>query len=121
MCQLLGMNSNQPASLAFSLEGFVRRGGQTDEHRDGWGIAFFEGRQCRVLRDEQPSCQSQLADRMRRHPVKSRTVIAHIRKATQGQVGLSNCHPFSRRLWGRNWVFAHNGDLKQFAPRLNGR
>jgi predicted glutamine amidotransferase len=47
-------------------------------------------------------------------------VIAHIRKATQGRVALENTHPFVRELWGRYWVFAHNGDLKDFAPRLHG-
>jgi glutamine amidotransferase len=25
-----------------------------------------------------------------------------------------------RELWGRYWVFAHNGDLKDFQPRLHG-
>ena len=25
-----------------------------------------------------------------------------------------------RELWGRYWVFAHNGDLKDYAPRLHG-
>jgi predicted glutamine amidotransferase len=120
MCQLLGMNCNTPASLEFSLEGFVRRGGQTDEHRDGWGIAYFEDDACRVLRDDGPSYCSPLADRMRRDPVKSRNVIAHIRKATQGAVELSNCHPFTRTLWGRNWVYAHNGDLKTPHLPLNG-
>jgi predicted glutamine amidotransferase len=24
-----------------------------------------------------------------------------------------------RELWGRYWVFAHNGDLKDFRPRLH--
>ncbi len=33
---------------------------------------------------------------------------------------LENCHPFVRELWGRYWVFAHNGDLKEFAPVLHG-
>ncbi|HQX68168.1 MAG TPA: class II glutamine amidotransferase, partial [Ottowia sp.] len=33
---------------------------------------------------------------------------------------LENCHPFVRELWGRYWVFAHNGDLKDYAPRLHG-
>jgi predicted glutamine amidotransferase len=46
-------------------------------------------------------------------------VVAHIRKATQGEVALENCHPFVRELWGRYWVFAHNGDLKDFQPRLH--
>ena len=46
-------------------------------------------------------------------------VIAHLRKATVGAVALQNCHPFVRELWGRYWVFAHNGDLKDYAPRLH--
>jgi glutamine amidotransferase len=57
---------------------------------------------------------------VRRYPIKSDNVIAHIRKATQGRVALENTHPFVRELWGRYWVFAHNGDLKGFAPRLHG-
>jgi predicted glutamine amidotransferase len=48
---------------------------------------------------------------VRRYPIKSTHVIAHIRKATQGEIRLENCHPFRRELWGRYWVFAHNGDL----------
>jgi predicted glutamine amidotransferase len=36
-------------------------------------------------------------------------------------IALENCHPFVRECWGQNWVFAHNGDLKEFAPNLTGR
>ena len=35
-------------------------------------------------------------------------------------MALQNCHPFVRELWGRYWVFAHNGNLKDFHPRLHG-
>ena len=42
MCQLLGMNCNVPTDICFSFAGFHRRGGSTDHHADGWGIAFFE-------------------------------------------------------------------------------
>ncbi|MFT4174019.1 MAG: class II glutamine amidotransferase [Rhodocyclaceae bacterium] len=120
MCQLLGMNCNKPAAITFSFEGFCRRGGITGEHADGWGIAFFEDRGCRLFIDEQASCCSPLAEMIRNYPIKSRNVIAHIRKATQGVVALQNCHPFQRELWGRHWIFAHNGDLKGFDPRLGG-
>ena len=58
---------------------------------------------------------------MRNYPIKSRNVIAHIRKATQGKISLENAHPFSRELWGRQWIFAHNGDLHDFNPTLSGR
>jgi glutamine amidotransferase len=57
---------------------------------------------------------------IRHYPIHSTHVIAHIRKATQGRVALENTHPFVRELWGRYWVFAHNGDLRGFRPRLHG-
>jgi predicted glutamine amidotransferase len=119
MCQLLGMNCNKPTDVTFSFAGFRQRGGRTDEHSDGWGIAFFEGIGLRHFVDHQPACDSPVAELIRRYPIKSRHVIAHIRKATQGEIALQNCHPFVRELWGRYWVFAHNGDLQDFHPRLH--
>ncbi|MDO8276790.1 MAG: class II glutamine amidotransferase [Burkholderiaceae bacterium] len=119
MCQLLGMNCNTPTDVMFSFTGFAERGGHTDHHGDGWGIAFFEGAGLRHFVDHQPASESPVAGLIRRYPIKSRNVIAHIRRATQGAVALENCHPFVRELWGRYWVFAHNGDLKDFDPRLH--
>ncbi|MBD2775436.1 class II glutamine amidotransferase [Iningainema tapete] len=116
MCQLLGMNCNTPTDICFSFEGFAARGGKTDDHRDGWGIAFFEGKGYRILLDDKPSVISPIAELVRRYPIHSTHVIAHIRKATQGKIALENCHPFRRELWGRYWVFAHNGDLPGFQP-----
>ena len=117
MCQLLGMNCNVPTDICFSFEGFATRGGKTDDHKDGWGIAFFEGKGCRIFLDAKPSIASPIADVVRDYPIHSTHVIAHIRKATQGEVALLNCHPFQRELWGRYWVFAHNGDLRDFSPQ----
>lgn len=120
MCQLLGMNCNVPTDIVFSFTGFAKRGGQTDEHKDGWGIAFFEGAGVRLFVDHESAVSSPIAGLIQRYPIKSKNVLAHIRKATQGQIALENCHPFVRELWGRYWVFAHNGDLKNFAPTLHG-
>lgn len=120
MCQLLGMNSNVPTDICFSFEGFCARGGKTDEHRDGWGIAFFEDLGCRIFLDDNPSINSPIAQLVKQYPIKSKNVIAHIRKATQGEIGLENCHPFQRELWGNYWVFAHNGNLDNFEPKLRG-
>ncbi|WP_054285880.1 class II glutamine amidotransferase [Gulbenkiania mobilis] len=121
MCQLLGMNCNTPTDILFSFEGFHRRGGLTDHHADGWGIAFFEDKGVRLYIDDKPSVASPVADLVRRYPIKSENVIAHIRKATQGEVRLANCHPFMREAWGQYWIFAHNGDLKAFTPPVGGR
>lgn len=120
MCQLLGMNCNVPTDICFSFEGFCARGGRTDEHRDGWGIAFFEGKGCQIFIDVKPSITSPIAELVRSYPIHSTHVIAHIRKATFGEVVLENCHPFRRELWGRYWVFAHNGDLPDFYPENAG-
>ena len=114
------MNCNVPTDIVFSFTGFAHRGGRTDTHHDGWGIAFFEGAGVRHFVDHQAAIASPIAELIKRYPIKSTNVIAHIRKATQGEVALENCHPFVRELWGRYWVFAHNGDLKDYAPRLHG-
>lgn len=114
------MNCNTPTDICFSFTGFQARGGATDVHSDGWGIAFFEGKGTRLFLDPQPSCSSPVAKLVGSYPIRSKNVIAHIRKATQGSVGLENTHPFIRELWGRYWIFAHNGNLINFAPDLDG-
>lgn len=139
MCQLLGMNCNTPTDINFSFSGFSRRAGITDDHSDGWGIAFFEGlpdqkkvfdstldnahqaadKGLRLMVDSLPASQSPIARLVCEYPIRSRNVIAHIRKATQGVVALQNCHPFVRELWGHYWVFAHNGNLVDFHPNLH--
>lgn len=120
MCQLLGMNCNVPTDIGFSFAGFRKRGGLTDHHEDGFGIAFFEKSPCphnkngvglRLFHDDKPSYSSPIADLINHYPIKAMNVIAHIRKATQGSNCLVNTHPFVREVWGEQWVFAHNGQL----------
>ena len=98
MCQLLGMNANTPTDVMFSFAGLANR---ADEHKDGFGIAFFEDPGLRLFVDHHSARASPVADLVKRYPIKSGNVIAHIRKATQGQVALQNTHPFMRELWGR--------------------
>lgn len=121
MCQLLGMNCNIPAAISFSFEGFSARGGRTDEHKDGWGIAFYGDTGCQLFKDHLSSIASPIAELIKRNPIKSKNIIAHIRRATQGPIALENSHPFMREMWGQYWTFAHNGDLQNFRPALAGR
>jgi hypothetical protein len=100
MCQLLGMNCNTPTDVTFSFTGFAQRGGRTDHHGDGWGIAFFEGRGVRHFVDHQSACESPVAELIRRYPIKSQNVIAHIRKATQGAVNAAELPPVRARAVG---------------------
>ncbi len=126
MCELLGMSANVPTDICFSFTGLIQRGGTTDQsrktkanirgttdrHRDGWGIAFYEGKGTRMFRDPQPGSHSPIAKLVQSYPIKSRIVISHIRRANRGRVCLENTHPFTRELWGQNWTFAHNGQIK---------
>lgn len=102
MCQLLGMSCKQPASIGFSFEGFRARGGLTDDHKDGWGFAFYRDQQAHIFLEDSPAAESQLAETIQKTAIKSNTIIAHIRKATVGEVKLTNCHPFHRNLWNRD-------------------
>jgi len=117
MCELLGMSANVPTDICFSFAGLMNRGGRTGPHRDGWGIAFYEGKGCRTFHDPAPSSESEIARLVREYPIKSCVVISHIRRANRGRVALENTHPFRRELWGRNWTFAHNGQLKAVKRR----
>lgn len=121
MCELLGMNCNTPTDICFSFTGFCERGGNTAEHADGWGITFFEGKATRTFIEQKSSVDSPIAEFVKTYPIKSLNVIAHVRQAKIGAVELQNNQPFKRELWGQNWIFAHNGDLLDYEPKLRGR
>ncbi len=116
MCELLGMSANVPTDILFSFTGLMQRSGPQAPHRDGWGVAFYEGKGLRLFQDSVAGADSEVAALVRRYPIKSEIVIGHIRHANVGGVSLANTHPFVRELWGRNWCFAHNGQLADFHP-----
>jgi len=115
MCQLLGMNCATPTDFTFSFRGFCRRGGDTDIHSHGWGMAIYEGNGVRSFLDPQPAAQSKIAAFVGNYPIQTLNMMAHIRYATQGDVSLENVHPFYRELWGINFTFAHNGEVPKYS------
>jgi predicted glutamine amidotransferase len=72
------VNCNTPTNIVFSLTGFATRGRRTDEHKDG-RIAFFEGKGVCHFVDHQAAIDSPIAELIKRVPIKSTNVIAHIR------------------------------------------
>ncbi len=118
MCELLAMSANVPTDICFSFSGLMQRGGNTGPHKDGWGVTFYEGKGCRSFKDPLPSAQSPIARLVTNYPIKSKAVICHIRQANSGAVCLENTHPFTRQMWGKNWTYAHNGQLKNFTGKL---
>ena len=117
MCELLGMECNVPTDIVFSFTGFALRGGKTGPHADGWGVALYEGRFARSFLEPRPPAQSAAG---RLHPRQPDQDAAGHRARPQEDArpaSLENTHPFKRVLWGRHWVFAHNGTLPHMQAR----
>lgn len=113
MCELLGMSAKHDTDVSHSLALLRPRGGEIGPHADGWGLAFYEGREARVFKEPVPAAESRCLAFIAEYDYRSTIVIGHIRKANPPEFGRTsaNTHPFSRELKGRSWVFAHNGKL----------
>lgn len=119
MCQLLALSAKRPESLALFLPEFFARGGITDKHADGWGAAFFEPEcphRATLHREEVAAGRSERAAALALCLNPAVVAFAHVRHASVEPATLLNTHPFSRQVWGRDVVFAHNGWLKDFGP-----
>ncbi|MFK7818705.1 MAG: class II glutamine amidotransferase [Planctomycetaceae bacterium] len=116
MCRLYAMRSSEPTKVectlvhsqnALLLQSRQDMTGRT--HSDGWGIAYYSNSQPTIERQASAAFTdlgfSQVAER-----VYARTVIAHVRLATVGELRPENTHPFSFE----RWAFAHNGTVEGF-------
>jgi predicted glutamine amidotransferase len=84
---------------------------QSREHPHGWGIAYY------LSGDAEPTEVKSVTaaftdERFARVSefLTSHAVVAHVRKATVGELGLENTHPFQ---W-QGWSFCHNGTVFGF-------
>lgn len=115
MCELLAMSTRHAAHLSVSLEALASRSGLASGTRDGWGAAYFQGRDVALFREPIAASDSSLVRWLGHSGPSTTLAIAHIRRATLGMVALSNTQPFARELAGRAHVFAHNGHLPGIA------
>ncbi|TPV95363.1 MAG: class II glutamine amidotransferase [Myxococcales bacterium FL481] len=111
MCRLFGFRSRVESRVHKSLisadNALIQ---QSDRHPDGWGVAYFVDGAPHVIKSTDAAGSDQLFHRVS-GVATSDTVLAHLRKATQGGLTIVNTHPFQ---YGR-WVFAHNGNVANFA------
>lgn len=111
MCRLFGFRSIVSSEVHRSLVAAENALGiQSANHPDGWGVAYYLGGAPHLVKSPAPAQTDQLFHRVS-GVVSSETVIAHIRKATAGPITVLNAHPFQ---FG-SWVFAHNGEIPNFA------
>lgn len=105
------MSSRRSTQLTFSLQTLAAHSAGASTTRDGWGVAFYEGRDAALFREPAAASDSPLVRFLQSNGPSTTLAISHIRHATRGAVDLSNTQPFVRELAGRAHVFAHNGNL----------
>ena len=111
MCRMFGFRSVLDSQVHRSLMSADNAlAVQSQQHPDGWGVAYYVSGAPHVIKSAGTALNDTLFKRVS-GIVTSQTVLAHIRKATQGHIHTLNCHPFQ---FGR-WVMAHNGDIANFA------
>jgi glutamine amidotransferase len=113
MCRLFGFRSVIQSQVHRSLmDADNALGVQSNEHPDGWGVAFYVDGAPHITRSPTTAIDCALFQRVS-GVVASETVLAHVRKKTVGDLSVLNCHPFQ---YGK-WVMAHNGDIRDFPAR----
>ncbi len=111
LCELLGLSSNLPATVNLSLMKLAEHGGFSGPHRDGWGVAYYEGADVQLIKEAEAAADSEWVRFIEDHALRSHIIIAHVRRATMGERAYRNTQPFARELAGRMHLFAHNGWL----------
>lgn len=113
MCRIFGFRSvlqSQVHRSLVSADNALMH--QSNRHPDGWGVAYYQGGAPHVIKSMSTAVDDHLFRRVS-GVVSSETVVAHLRKATQGEMTIINTHPFQ---FGQ-WVFVHNGNVENF-PQL---
>lgn len=113
MCELLGISSNRPTGWDETLTLLRKRGGETADNPDGWGLAWRAADAWQL--HKAPEAAAQSTEFMAwAQTLSTNLLIAHVRKANPPSACTSvNTHPFIRDCCGQSWVFAHNGKVPE--------
>lgn len=114
MCELFGFSSEKELVINEYLKEFY---GHSDMHPHGWGLVCFEGSEAMIEKEPVQATKSAYLQERLKTPVCNRTVFAHIRYATIGNVDYRNCHPYTGKdVSGRRWTLVHNGTIFDYSP-----
>lgn len=117
MCRMLGIAANNGISPLW-LESFHElsvRGNVLDSmaggHDDGWGVAGYLGHKAsyfgRSENDASKDAAGFMSACLKAINSRSKILISHLRKASEGARSLGNTHPFIQN----DMIFCHNGDV----------
>src|SRR4051812_26660214 len=117
MCELLGFCSEQPLSAKFSIREFADRDKQNP---DGWGLGWYPDQSAALIKEPIPWRSSRHSGFLESyHATRSRIFLGHVRhKTVGGEPTHADTHPFLREWAAREYLFAHNGTLKNLEADL---
>lgn len=109
MCELFGFTSAASREISQELKSFF---GHSPQHPDGWGLAVFDSSNANIEKEPVPAFESVYLSHRISVPISAKLALAHIRKASVGNIRYGNTHPFAGRdAFGKKWVLTHNGTL----------
>lgn len=112
MCEIFCFSASTPKQINSLLEGFFSH---SEEHPHGWGLANMCGEDSFIVKEPLKASDSEQLRDILSTPIVGKTIFAHIRLATVGEVTPINCHPFIQKDDGnRKWMLMHNGTLFEF-------
>lgn len=116
MCELFGVTADKKINVNAYLQSFFRH---SKVQPDGWGLALFDDNNISIEKEPVKASTSKYLEHRLQGKIQTAKMMAHIRRATMGEVNFNNTHPFSAiDESGRRWVLVHNGTIFE-APGLS--
>ena len=113
MCELLGVSSQEKVPCNDLLQTFFSH---STNHPDGWGLAAFYGNTAVIEKEPVSAVDSAYLKTRLTDRIKEDILLAHIRKASVGNLSYINSHPFAiRDVRDRLWTLIHNGTIFESA------
>ena len=128
MCELFAVSADHSIDITDWLGTFFSH---SDKHPHGYGLAVFPQHENKgysektpdmddtpeILREAVQASRSEKLAALLSQGFAAQNAIAHIRRATVGNVEPVNCHPFMlRSMAGRCGTLAHNGTIFSYSP-----
>lgn len=109
MCELLGVSSREKIHCNILLRTFFSH---SVDHPDGWGLASFYDGGASIEKEPLSAVESAYLRARLKDDISEDILLAHIRKASVGNLSYQNAHPFALRD-GRGclWTLIHNGTI----------
>lgn len=109
MCELFGVSSDRKIRVNEYLSVFFKH---SVEHHNGWGLALLDDGVISIEKEPVRAVDSQYLKNRLTGNIETARCMAHIRKATMGDVSFPNTHPFVLSDdSGKKWVLVHNGTI----------